>query len=48
MAAKNPAPESFSVVKTEAEWKAELTPEEYAVIRGKVRTSRACICLSGV
>lgn len=36
MAAKNPAPGSYDVVKTDAEWKAELTPEEYAVIRNKV------------
>ncbi|CAM9807465.1 unnamed protein product [Pylaiella littoralis] len=35
MAAKNPAPASYDVVKTDAEWKAELTPEEYAVIRNK-------------
>lgn len=38
MAEKNPAPASFSVAKTEDEWKAELAPEEYAVIRGKVGT----------
>ena len=38
MAEKNPAPASFSVAKTDEEWKAELTPEEYAVIRGKVGT----------
>lgn len=38
MAEKNPAPASFSVVKTQDEWKAELTPEEFAVIRSKVGT----------
>ncbi|CAM9497856.1 unnamed protein product, partial [Hapterophycus canaliculatus] len=35
MADKNPAPASFDVVKTDAEWSAELTPEEFAVIRKK-------------
>lgn len=34
---KYPAPDSFEVTKTDAEWAAELTPAEYNVIRNKVR-----------
>ncbi|CAM9792752.1 unnamed protein product [Ectocarpus sp. 13 AM-2016] len=32
---KYPAPDSFEVTKTDAEWAAELTPTEYDVIRNK-------------
>lgn len=34
---KYPAPDSFDLTKTDAEWAAELTPAEYNVIRNKVR-----------
>lgn len=37
---KYPVPETFAVTKTEDEWKAELSAEDYRVIRNKVDTLR--------
>lgn len=37
MASKFPVPESFPVQKTEQEWKAELSAEDFRVLRNKVK-----------
>lgn len=43
MASKFPIPESFPVTKSDEEWKAELSAEDYRVIRKKVsRYSGLC------
>lgn len=43
---KYPAPKTYAVTKTEAEWKAELSPEDYNIIREKVsRNTRVFILL---